>query len=171
MAARGIRLVDSSIGADKPAASLRNQDATIHFDNAPGLPQDQLDQARIFAPFRCPGLSKRRRFDLTQINNRAFGLGDNLLCHGEDYSRIQPLLLTLRRLADEGRQIIAGPHFRQRGERGYFNAHAVRRNPATRTCGARSNSSATSSGVSISNISPGRRRTSTGTPFAPAWSK
>src|SRR5262249_54886016 len=118
----------------------------------------------------CPGLSQRRRFDPTQINNGAFGLGDNLLRHGEDYRAIQPLLLAFRGRADECRQIIAWPHFRQGGKRGYFNAHAVRRNPATRPCGARSNSSATSSGVSISNISPGRRRTSIGTPCAPAWS-
>src|ERR1700722_12403325 len=140
---------------------FRDDDAAIHLHDAARLSQDQLDQARVFLPLAGPGLGQRRRLHPAQIDESAFGLGNNFLGYGQ-YNSLVDFGASV---TDERCDIVARPHFGQRRQGSYFEAHAVRRKDETGQSGVRAKSSATSSGVSMSNISPGRRSTSAGRPF------
>ena len=99
--------------------------------------------------------------NLAQIDDRAFCFRNNLL-RDSQYDSVVDLP---GRSADQGREVIARPHFGQSRERDYFEAHADRRKDETWHSRGSAKNSATSSGVSMSNISPGRRSTSAGKPF------
>src|SRR5205807_9053092 len=113
-------------------------------------------QARILAPLTRPGLRESGRLNLPQISNCTFSFRNDLLGDGENQGTVDQLLLFFRSIANECGQVVASTHFRQIRQRDYFDAHTVRRKMAASLSCELARSSATSSGVSISNISPGR---------------
>ncbi len=82
MFAFDIGLIDTGVGANETMLRFRDDDAAIHFDDAARLSQDQFDEAWVLPPFLSPGSSDRRRLNLAQIDNRAFGFGNDLLRYG-----------------------------------------------------------------------------------------
>src|ERR1700719_3377394 len=98
--------------------------------------------------------------NLPKINNRAFRLRNDLLSDRENDGTVDRVLLFLRCIANEYGKIVAATHLRHIRERDYFDAHTVRRKTATSLSCELARNSATSSGVSISNINPRTRNIS-----------
>ena len=162
-----IRLIDARIGADEPVLRLGDDDAAIHFHDAPRLSQDQFDQARVFVPLGGPGSCERRRLDLAQIDNCAFRFRNDFLRHCS--TTVGRCIGVLPR---------PGGSARPRSSPGRISGRVASASISRRmqlagkskpwhSCG-RAKNSATSSGVSMSNINPGRRSTSAGKPLESA---
>ena len=107
--------VDPAVGADEAVRGLRDEHAVRHPDDPPGLAQDDLDLAGVAIPAlgKLDGL--RARFDRRQVDDRALGLGDDLLGHDEDVVRSEQHREAggpLDGVAQEPAQVVAGPDLR-----------------------------------------------------------
>ena len=84
----GPRLFDSSTPAlaqTQPGPGLDDQVAAIHFDDALGLAQDHLDDARVLVGgLRGDLLRERRGGDVAEARDASLGLRDDLLADDDD---------------------------------------------------------------------------------------
>src|SRR5260370_11149181 len=147
MLAGHVGLVDAGVGGDEAVAGLGDQDAAIHFDDAARFTQDQLDQARILLELRGPGAGQLRRLERAQIDDGPFRLGHDLLRDHDDGVAVDGSASA----AEEGGEVVARAHFGKADDAYDPDGHRKR---AMRLPGARSSNSATSWGVSMSNIRP-----------------
>ncbi len=76
-------MVHARVGADEPMACFGDQHA-IAANDAPRLPQNDFNGARIFFQPRGDSEGLRRRLYACQADEGAFCLGDNFLSDDED---------------------------------------------------------------------------------------
>ena len=79
-----VRGVDAAVRAHEPVRRLGDEDAVLHADDAPRLAQHDLDLARVAVVALGELERLRSRHDAGQVDDRALGLGDDLLGHDED---------------------------------------------------------------------------------------
>src|SRR5258705_7742161 len=143
-----VRLIDACIGTNETGQRLCDQEAAFHFDDAPGLSQNQFDKARILSPLDRPGSSECGRLEFAQINHSAFGFGDDFLRHGKHDRGIDGQSFLRGGPADQGGEVVAAPYFGQRRKFYDFDAHAARKKDETSDSRVLAKSTAMSSGVS-----------------------
>ena len=105
--------VDAAVGTHEAVRRLGDQDAVGHPDDAARLAQDDFDLARIAVPALGERQRFRSRLDRGQVDQRALGLGHDLL--GDHQDVVAPERPEPRRgkLGQPGRkqprQVVAGP--------------------------------------------------------------
>ncbi len=109
--------IDSGIGADKTVDGFSDDDAALHFDDALGFAEHELDDTRIFCPFPRPVACVFRWFDGIQTNDSAFRLGDNLLRDDENIAVGDLDVAVVHEIHHEMREIIALTDLGQPGNR------------------------------------------------------
>ena len=140
-----LRRVDAAVGADEAMGGLGDDHPVGHPDDAPRLAQHDLDLARI----AIPALGERDRLrawlDRGQVDDRALGLGHDLLGDDEDVVRAgaarEPSAISVasrrRRGAPGGRRRAGSP-----GSRRARRPRAGRRRQPPRAGSSRPSSSA-----------------------------
>ena len=122
MSGRDVRGIDAAVGADEAVARARDDHAALHAHDGRRLAQHDLDLARIAVPALGEGDRLRARRDRAQVDDRALGLGDDLLGHDEHVAagRCQLRFVGHRESPgrrDEAGQVVARPDLGQRRQR------------------------------------------------------
>ncbi len=88
---------------------LGDQHAVRHADDAAGLTQDDLDLARVTVELGGELDGLRARVHSGEVDDRAFGLGDDLLGHDEDVvlAERDGARCSFERVADQAPEIVA----------------------------------------------------------------
>src|SRR5262249_46947650 len=147
---------------------LGDDQAMRHAHNPLRFAQYHFNLARILVPPAGIFAGQRRRLDGGQIDELAFGFGNDLVRDNDDVTSFQPNSRGLEAVSDEFREIIARPDF---GKSRYADdadlgrlvhdaevPHQMGRGPTSaRSSGFVSARSHQSSGVSRSNAMPGTR--------------
>ena len=77
-----------------------------------------------FSTFAARAIASARRFDGGEIHRASFGFRDDLLRDHHDVAIAQRQIRRLGGVRDQRRQIVAGTHHRQSGDRENFQARA-----------------------------------------------
>ena len=79
-----VAVVDPGVRADESQPVFGNDQPRPHAQHSTGLIQDNLAQSRVFFRLFRQLQRPRSRSDLVQIDDAAFGLGDDLLRDDQD---------------------------------------------------------------------------------------
>ena len=85
IAARDVRMVDASIGADKTMMRFNNQN-TVRTDDTAGFAEDDFDKARIVRELFRQGNCLSRRANTRETPDAAFCFGNDFLSDNQDIS-------------------------------------------------------------------------------------
>src|SRR5258708_7919255 len=84
---------------------LADDHPPFHPHDSTALAQYELHDARVLLPTRRPLRGERRRHDLVQLHQAAFGLGHNLLCNDQNVAVLERRALLLERSANHRGQV------------------------------------------------------------------
>ena len=84
-----VRGVDAAVRAHEPVVRLGDQHAALHADDPAGLLEDDLDLAGVAAPLVGPLHGPGARRDGPQVDDRALGLGHDLLGHDQHVAGLE----------------------------------------------------------------------------------
>src|SRR5713226_4978291 len=97
-AAVDVRYIHTTISADQPMASFRDQHATLAAHDASALREGYFDHARVQMIAASPGVGTGGWPDLVQLHELFFRLGHDFMFHDQDVTLCQRQLVMLHRV-------------------------------------------------------------------------